>query len=270
MFSMNGSGKTGARMLLVSVATLMIAGTYPAAAETVMTINGKAMDSAIVDAYITGRVKKPLDQVTAEERAMLVDELADIYVLSTTDAAAKIEKDPATIAQIELQKMGILARGVVSQLVSDIEINEDEIQATYQEQIKLAPNKQYKASHILVETQAEALDIINSLLAGGNFEEIAKEKSKGPSAADGGSLGDWFSPDQMVKPFSDAVINLADGRYTTDPVHTKFGWHVIRRDATRPAAPPPLESVRENIKAKLQSDKLRVKIDEMKAKAIKH
>jgi len=267
MYSRLISGKVGAGVAAIMAAAVMTTGVQVANAETIMTINGKAMESEVLDAYIQGRVQKPLEQVTAEERATFTDELTDIYVLSTASAAEDLAKVPAVAAQLELQRLGILARAVVAELATDIVITEDEIQASYAEQIKLAPAVQFKARHILVETQSEAVEIIGELNDGADFVELAKERSTGPSGPSGGDLG-WFGPDQMVKPFSDAVARLEDGHYTTAPVQTQFGWHVILREETRAAEPPPLESVRENIIANEQSVKLRAKITKMKAAAL--
>jgi peptidyl-prolyl cis-trans isomerase C len=267
MYSKTGSGKLGTGLPAVLVLAIVSLGGPVASAATIVTINGKAMDSSVLDAYMQGRLQKPLEQVTAEERAAFTDELTDIYVLSTASAAADLAKEPAVAAQLDLQRMGILARAVVAELATDIVITEAEIQASYDEQIKLAPTSQFKARHILVETQAEAVEIIEALINGADFIELATERSTGPSGPSGGDLG-WFGPDQMVKPFSDAVAQLEDGRYTTDPVQTQFGWHVILREETRAAEPPPLDSVRENIIANEKSVKLRAKIDKMKAAAI--
>ena len=101
---------------------------------------------------------------------------------------------------------------------------------------------QYKARHILVETQASALDLIAQLQDGANFEELAKANSTGPSGPSGGDLG-WFSPEQMVK---------QDGEFTTQPVQTQFGWHVILREDSRENQPPPLDSVRDSIKQSVE------------------
>lgn len=267
MHSNKGSAKAGPGWLAAGVLALTLA-TPPAAAETIMTINGKAMSSEVLDVYIQSRVQKPLEQVTPEERTALIDELSDLYVLSTIDLAEKIEQDPAIAAQLDLQRMGVLARGVAESLAEDIVVTEEEVQTSYEQQIKLAPTQQFKARHILVETQGEAIEIIEALLDGGDFIEMAKERSTGPSGPNGGDLG-WFVPNQMVQPFSEAVAKLADGRYTTDPVQTQFGWHVILREDTRPAEPPPLEGVRETIEARVKQDKLRAKIDELKAASVK-
>jgi len=165
-----------------------------------------------------------------------------------------------------LQRIGTLARAVVGKLAQEIEVSDEEVVAVYEEQIQLAPGTQYKASHILVQSQGEAVAIIQELIGGADFAELAKERSSGPSAPKGGELP-WFSPDQMVPQFTAAVARLEDGRYTTDPVQSEFGWHVIFRQGTRPAEPPPLESARENIVAKIRSDKLRAKITELRVAA---
>jgi peptidyl-prolyl cis-trans isomerase C len=266
MYSKISSGVARVRLMSTMIVTAAIASMSLANAETVMTFNGQSMDSNLVDAYIAGRLQKPIEQATAEERELLTNEVADVFLLSTLDMAEELEKDPAVAAQLELQRIGILARAVVGKLAEDIVVSEEEILATYEEQIKLAPGQQYKARHILVETQGEAVEIIELLIGGADFITLAEERSTGPSGPNGGDLG-WFMPDQMVKPFSDAVVSLEDGRYTTDPIQTQFGWHVILREDSRAAEPPPLEGVRENIVANVQSEKLRAKIAELRAAA---
>ena len=96
--------------------------------------------------------------------------------------------------------------------------------------------------------------MIAQLTEGANFEELAKEKSTGPSGPNGGDLG-WFSPNQMVAPFSQAVERLDDGAYTLTPVQTQFGWHVILREESREAQPPTLESSRETITQQVRQNK---------------
>lgn len=264
MFQKIGSGKTGTGVLAVAA----ILALPLAMAETVITVNGKAIDSEILNIYMAGRAQKPIEQLLPEERASLTDELTDIYVLSTNELATELENDPGVAAQLDLQRANVLARAVVASLAQDIDVTEEEIEAVYLEQIKLAPREQYKARHILVVTQSEAIEIIQLLIAGGDFQALAKERSTGPSGPNGGDL-DWFMPDQMVKPFSDAVVKLEDGRYTTDPVQTQFGWHVILREGSRPAEPPPLEGVRDTVASRVQQEKLRAKIDELRAEALK-
>lgn len=83
-----------------------------------------------------------------------------------------------------------------------------------------------KASHILVNSKEEA-DLIKSKINKGEcFETLAKRYSKCPSGANGGDLG-YFERRQMVKEFEDAAFDLPVGK-VSDPVHTQFGWHIIK------------------------------------------
>lgn len=234
--------------------------------ETLKTINGEPIDSAVLDVYVENRSEKPLEQVTADERQALLSELADIYILSTQDSAKKLEKDPHVQAQIELQKRGVLAQAVATEFFKNTEVSEEEIQAEYTAQVKQSPSIQYKARHILVPTEGVATDIIRRLDEGAEFDALAKEKSTGPSGPNGGELG-WFSPNQMVKPFADAVALLKDGEYTKTPVQTEFGWHVILREESREPEAPTLESVRPSITQSVQQKKFQAHLEQLRADA---
>ena len=260
-------GKAGTSVVATALVATALMTPLPAVSETVMTINGKAMDSDVLDIYILQRIQKPLDQVTAEERTALTDELADLYVLSTIELADEAAAEPNVQAQLELQRMATISQIVAARLSATIEISEEDIQKVYEEQVKLAPRQELRASHILVQTQGEALEIIQLLINGGNFEELAGERSLDSSKTSGGDVG-WFLPTQMVRPIAEAVYRLQDGRYTTDPIQSQYGWHVIKRTGARDANPPPLEGVREQIVTALQQSKLREKIDEIKAQSV--
>ena len=247
-----GSGRAG----LLAVGMLAIAASVSvASAETVMTVNGQDIDSAFVDLYLFSRTQKPANQVTGVEREQLISEISDIYLLTTQDGVEELMQAPEVKAQMEIQKRGLMAQVVATDFLARNAATDEEILIAYAEQITLAPSLQFKARHILVETQVAALDLVSQLDAGSDFQELAKAKSTGPSGTQGGDLG-WFSPNQMVKPFSDAVAELADGEYTNEPVQTQFGWHVILREESRASEPPTLESVRDVIKQSVEQNKL--------------
>lgn len=238
----------------------------PADAETVATVNGTAIDSTVLDVYIENRIDKPLEQVTAEERQALLSELTDIYLLSTQESTSELEQDPRVAAQIELQTRGVLAQAAASDFFAGLEVSEEEINAEYSEQVQQAPKIQYKARHILVPTQGVAQNVIQRLDEGATFDELAKEKSTGPSGPKGGDLG-WFSPNQMVKPFADAVALLENGQYSKAPVQTEFGWHVILREDSREPEPPTLESVRGSLMQSVQQRKFQQHLEQLRAEA---
>ena len=149
----------------------------------------------------------------------------------------------------------LIAQALANKFFSSINISEEDILDNYNNMLQNNPQNEYKASHILVESQSEAISIIEKLDSGEQFSELAKEYSIGPSASNGGSLGNFFSPNQMVKPFSDAVQLLANNKYSKTPVQTEFGWHVILREDSRETTPPTLESVKPEIEQQIRQTK---------------
>ena len=139
---------------------------------------------------------------------------------------------------------------------------EADVQAAYDEQFGSAePEQEFNASHILVETEEEAREIMETVKGGADFAETAKEKSTGPSGPGGGSLG-WFGKGAMVPAFEAAVVELEPGE-VSEPVQTQFGWHVIKLNETRTAEAPALEDVRTDIENQLRQETLQAEIERL-------
>lgn len=133
----------------------------------------------------------------------------------------------------------------------EVAITDEALQAAYDARFAgTEPTTEFNASHILVETEAEALEIQKQLAEGADFAELAKEKSTGPSGANGGSLG-WFGPGMMVKPFEDAVVAMKAGEISA-PVKTQFGWHILILNESRIQDAPSLESIKAELEAEIQ------------------
>jgi len=145
-------------------------------------------------------------------------------------------------------------------------IGEDEIAAYYDDRYADADmGMEYDASHILVETEEAAVNLIDKLQAGADFVELAKEFSTGPSGPGGGALG-WFGLGMMVPPFEAAVVAMEKGAISS-PVKTDFGWHVIKLNDTRAISAPALDEVRGEIIAELQRIAIERRIDELRQQA---
>ena len=86
-----------------------------------------------------------------------------------------------------------------------------------------------RASHILVASLNEAVELHSQISTGEDFHQLAQQHSKCPSGRNGGDLGE-FSRGMMVKPFEDAAFALNVGS-VSDPVQTQFGYHLIKRYA---------------------------------------
>lgn len=261
----NPRSRTAGILLAAGIAgaiTLLFAGSLWA--QTAATVNGTDISSDVFNMYLESRIQKPAANATPEERTRALDELKDIYLLTTQARADVLAKDPRTKAQIELQTRGILAQAVAADFVASNQASDEEISTVYNEQIKLSPPLEFKARHILVETQGEAVGLVEELEGGADFAELAKAKSTGPSGPNGGDLG-WFAPNQMVAPFSQAVATLEDGAFSKSPVQTQFGWHVILREDSREAQPPTLESVRDKVKQQVEQEKLQKYLQDLRA-----
>ncbi len=260
----NRSRWTGTSVALVAAAATSLVFGSIATAETIATVNGVEIDSTLLNMYLESRIQKPAEQATPAERDAVTQELTDIFLLTTQPNAEEIGNDPMVKAQIELQSRAAIAQAVATDFFAKNPATDMEILAEYEAQMKLAPSLQFKARHILVETQAAATDLIAELDGGADFAELAKANSTGPTGPNGGDLG-WFSPDQMVKPFSDAVAGMADGAHTSEPVQTQFGWHVILREESRANQPPTLESVRDALKQRVEQNKFQGYLERLRA-----
>jgi peptidyl-prolyl cis-trans isomerase C len=221
------------------------------------------IDPNVFNMFLESMTRQPASQATADQVTQARNQLTDIYLLSDLPKAQELKEGARLKAQIELQTRAMLAQAVASDFLANNQATDDELRAAYDEQAAGAAGEEFKARHILVETQGEATDIIAQLDDGADFAELAKEKSTGPSGPSGGDLG-WFPPDRMVTEFSQAVQNLKDGEYSKDPVQTQFGWHVILREESRDAVPPPFESVRDAIKQQVEARKLQAYIDSLR------
>lgn len=251
MSTSSRAGFPGAKALvrIAAAITLVAAGSAVAQDDAGITI-----DPNVLNVYLESRLKKPAEQATAEEAAGIRDELLDLYALSDQPRAQELAQSPRMQAQMELQRRGMLAQAVAQDFLTRNQASNEEMQALYAEQQELAP-PEFKARHILVESQGEATALITELDGGADFEELAKAKSTGPSGPSGGDLG-WFTADRMVPEFSVAVAQLGNGEYSKAPVQTQFGWHVILREDSRTSTPPPLESVSDVLKQQVEQRKL--------------
>lgn len=165
-----------------------------------------------------------------------------------------LEVGPSLLSQlsIENENRAILSDQALRQ-ASSAYVSEGDLIAAYNETYD-DPQTEYRASHILVETEEEAEALVAELDGGADFATLAREKSTGPSGPGGGDLG-WFAEGMMVQSFYDAVTKLKKGE-VSQPVETRFGWHVILLTDQRVIDTPPFEEVRGQIEEELRNQVL--------------
>ena len=179
----------------------------------------------------------------------LLERVIDIKLFAQEGKKMKLDEEPSVREAIDFVIEKVLMQAFLSKYVQE-NIKEENIKASYNNFIADETSREeIKASHILMDTESEAIDVINMLNNGDDFAELAKNKSTGPSGPSGGDLG-WFKRGQMVPPFEKAAFSLNKNEITQRPVQTQFGWHVIKIfDKRIPEAPS-----YENMKSKLIQD----------------
>jgi len=226
-------------------------------------VNGTPITQAMIDVYAEHRQQIRPGQVAQEQ---LINEVVG-KVLVYQDAVAKgLDKNPELQERIERLRREVIVSDALDVYANANPVTEAELEEVYNKAIAQVAGDEYKARHILVESEDDAKALVVELDGGADFAELAKSKSTGPSGKQGGDLG-WFRAGTMVKPFSDAAANLEKGSYTKAPVKTQFGWHVILLEDIRPIAPPPLDDVRPQLKQQLEQIKLQAYVEELREKA---
>ncbi|MFU8777533.1 MAG: peptidylprolyl isomerase [Roseovarius sp.] len=179
----------------------------------------------------------------------VLDQLIQQELLSQ---AHEGEMSRAAALQLENERRAVLAADVAESVVN-ADLSEERLQAAYEAQFAGAEDEtEYKAAHILVETEEAAQKLVTELEGGANFAALAQEHSIGPSGPSGGDLG-WFGDGVMVPEFFAAVAVLEAGT-VSGPVQTQFGWHVIKLNETRIKERPALDAVREELTNSLRQE----------------
>jgi peptidyl-prolyl cis-trans isomerase C len=237
----------------------------PTPENTVAMVNGQPITRAAVDALTAEIQQKRGGEGVPEDK--IVDELISRELLKQEAEKQSLVKDPAVAARIENSQRMLLSQIAAENFVKNATVSDEDVRKEYDQRVGEMKLTEYKARHILVETEATAKDVLKKLQKGEKFEDLAKKLSKDPgSKSSGGDLG-WFNPQQMVAPFSDAVVALKDGETSSAPVQTQFGWHIIRREGSRDQAPPPFDDVKDQIRSMLQTQKLQQHIADLTSSA---
>jgi len=237
------------------------------ATTVVATVNGKAIDSEMLNVFVLAvSSNNPAAEVTAEQKKQMLDQLINMTLAAQAAEKEGLENDAAVKARMQLLRTQLLAEAATEKYMKAHPVSESETKAEYDTQVANMP-KEYKARHILVDSKEKADEIIKQLAAGGDFAKIASKESKDAgSGKNGGDLG-WFTAQSMVKPFADAVAAMQKGQTTPQPVQSEFGWHVINLEDIRSPAAPAFEDVKQQVEVLSQRKKLQAYLDELRKTA---
>ena len=232
------------------------------ASVVVATVNDVNITQDQVDSF----VKKTLPGanyafMNPEQRRQVIDQLIDRELYLSVANKEKIYQDQEYLIALEKVKQNLMLDVWMKKHLDAIEVGEQEIRQYYQQHLdKYKQSAAAWVRHILIGSEAEAVDIIQTLQGSidleAKFIELAHSKSTGPSSVNGGDLG-WFNEDQMVPEFSKAALALKKGEITTTPVKTHFGYHVIFLCDKRPAGVIPYDKVKDSISKTIKLEKFK-------------
>lgn len=231
--------------------------------EAIATVNGTKITQDVFDVYMGQRASKT--HGSEVDRETVLNELVALELMRQEAVSKGLGNTTLVAATLNQMERSTLAGAAIKSFMDGNQVTDEDAKAFYDEQVGV-PGKEYKARHILVETEDEAKALIAELDGGKDFSELAKEKSTGPSGPSGGELG-WFGAGQMVKPFADAAASMEKGTYSKTPVQTEFGWHVIMLDDIRDSTPPPFDDVKERLKVLLINKQLQEHINTLRESA---
>lgn len=235
--------------------------------DAIASVNGQYISKKTLEDLEKDLAQRSQGQAPAFPKEKLVDELVQREVLVQDAMKKKLDQSPEVVAQLDAAKKAILTQASLQAYLKANPVTDDEIKKEYDSKVGGTNGTEYKASHILVKTEDEAKKLIAELDKGGKFADLANKHSlDAKDSKNGGSLG-WFSPGQMVAPFSEAVAKLEKGKYSKTPVQTQFGWHIILSEDSRKQTPPPLEAVKEQLTPMLQRQKIQTMVEGLRKQA---
>ncbi|PKO55350.1 MAG: peptidylprolyl isomerase, partial [Betaproteobacteria bacterium HGW-Betaproteobacteria-21] len=220
------------------------------AAESIATVNGTAIPAARAEAMISEqRAQGAPDSPQLQDAVR--EELVRREILGQEAGRKGLDKKAEVVAQMDLARQAILIRAYLQDYVKANPVTDAELKAEYDVIKGRMGDKEYKPRHVLLETEDQAKDVIAKLQAGSKIEDLAKDSRDPGSKERGGDLG-WSNPGMFVAPFSEAMVKLGKGKFTTTPVKSDFGYHVIYLEDSRELKAPAFDEVKPQIQQRLQ------------------
>ncbi len=251
--------KNSKKVILSLVTMIAISGTALAQTDKVYaTVNGINITEKDVSLLLRGQNVK-FESLQKDQQKQILDSLIEQKLLAEMAYKTDIPKSKEYKEELEKFKKSLAFQLWLRDFSKKITIDDKEVKKFYDtNREKFKTPDQLKASHILVKTEKEAQDIIKELSKSkklkDDFTTLAKEKSVGPSGANGGELG-WFTKEKMVPEFSEAANKLSVGTITKTPVKTNYGYHIIYLDDKKAASILEYNKIKDRLKQDLMQQK---------------
>ncbi|MDR2881824.1 MAG: peptidylprolyl isomerase [Azoarcus sp.] len=256
------------RVVFAAIGLIALTGCAGDRAPTASGTGGASTASGVV---ISDEV---IEVIIAEQRAQgapedpnmkdgIRRELARRAMLEQDAIKAGIDKRPDTLVRQNLARQNALIRDYVQDWAKTNAPTNEELEQEYDKIIaSMDGQKEFHARHILLKTEQDAKNVISRLQKGAKFAELASRSLDPGSKDNGGDLG-WASPAMFAPPFSEAMTQLSKGKYTTTPVKTEYGYHVIFLEDERSIQVPPLSEIKPELQQRMQQQRWQAYVEEL-------
>ncbi len=183
----------------------------------------------------------------------IVERLVSQKLLVADGRKKNLQTDAEVRQRLTQFEDRVIQEVLLNRVLAD-KVNDAALRTRYAAYQKENPGKEeVRASHILVNSEAQAKEILTALKGGADFGKLASEKSIDPAGkSSGGDLG-YFGKDEMVPEFAEAAFAMKAGDTSAAPVKTQFGWHVIRV-ADRRTVAESFEEVRDRLSSEMSQE----------------
>jgi peptidyl-prolyl cis-trans isomerase C len=188
--------------------------------------------------------QEPITKIFYKLRKQMISTI----LLEEAVKKSSLKLDPEVNNMINMIKKNALVKKLIGKIIEK-KIKECNIEQSYLNYVQNFPKgkTEIRASHILINSEKKAIEIIKKIKNGAVFEKLAREKSQdNGSSHKGGDLG-YFRKEEMVPKFSKVAFNLGINEYTRKPIKTNFGWHVIKKTDEKEIKPENYEKIRSNL-----------------------
>jgi len=245
-----------ARLIAAALATAIAMPLSAGAADdpVVATVNGDKITKSQIEAAYQ-RLPQQYQQVPMDQLfPALVDSVIDTKLAAADARAKKLHEEADFRMQMKRIEDQLLQRVVLEKEMTR-DVSDADMKARYDKMVAgLSDKEEVHARHILLKTEKDASEVIKELDKGGDFAELAKKKSTGPSGPNGGDLG-FFGKGQMVPEFETAAFAMKTGEHSKQPVKTQFGFHVIKVESRRKVEVPTMDSVAQQLRSEISQER---------------
>ena len=247
----------------------LLAGSVMAAEapKVVARVNSQDITEAEVFEYLQPFGQQAfLMYATPQGKKMIIDDVISLRLFALEGERASLDQTHEFQQQLARARRAMLAQAAMRKVIEGLTVSDDEAVKFYNDnpQFFTQPEK-IRASHILVSSDEALAKVKAELAAGKSFDVVAREYSTDPgSAAKGGDLGE-FPRGVMVAEFEKAAFDLKNPGDVSEPVKSKFGWHIIKLAARIPESKTPFEQVKPRIIQELREQKTQKLINDRSA-----